>query len=875
MQGGIHRLAGQVFRPSRIALEPRVMFDGAGTTTLASVGVGGAAADDHSYTPVISANGRYVVFQSAASNLVPGDTNACADIFVRDMVTGTTTRVSVASDGTEANGHSHNPSVSSDGRYIAFSSDATNLDGGDGNGVRDVFLHDTVTGSTSLVSIDSLGGLGNFGSDGPSISADGRYVAFHSLATTLSLSETNGVNDIFIRDTQMGLTTRVSVASDGSEANNESMYASISSDGRYVAFISSASNLVAGDTNATFDAFVKDIQTGLVTRVSVASDGTEGNGSVSVSNPDISISADGRYVVYTSNATNMVADDNNGTADVFVYDLVTSTTTRVSVASDGAEANAVSVNPSISSDGRSVAFISSADNLVPGLAGNQPRAFVHDNVTGETIMVSVSSAGVADDSAPNTVSISANGEYVVFDSQGTNLVGNDINGMTDVFRHRFAAAQVPSPAVHVPAAGDNFPAPPPTFFDRPTSQFSESLALPEISSTIGVWGDDNRADISSTMRPDGAVREAVSQHLNTAIEAMNRDGVPLSEQRMLMQRLGSDAIVDGLAASTDPFSRVAGSLLAQVRDGQHVEMAEVKRALLQAGADPNTVMSYLLAYFEVEKAARTEALSAALGEIVRNPAVADAFAKVNAVTIKEIALSSPRVALLIGVADYTNPLARLSTPVADVTALKDVLSSRFGYQTFTLIDPTKQDIVDWIASLGSRLKEDGSLVIYYAGHGYQVDSTGVGYWLPADASAKTAANWISTRDLSDYLAQAKAKQVMVISDSCYSGSLTKESRLTSDAVGVSRDQIFSRKAVMAMSSGGEEPVRDDGYDGHSVFAGNLLKALSESKSDDLGFVLFNEVRAGVTKDVPQVPTYGAIPSAGHEGGTDFVLGGRR
>jgi Tol biopolymer transport system component len=225
---------------------------------LVSVASDSTQGNDNSWDPSISADGRYVAFFSHASNLVPGDTNNTLDVFVHDRLTGQTTRVSVASDGTEGNGDSFVGSISADGRYVAFASWASNLVPGDTNGRSDIFVHDRVTGQTTRVSVASDGTEGNGDSWGcPSISADGRYVAFASWASNLVPGDTNGRSDIFVHDRVTGQTTRVSVASDGTEGNGDSWWRpSISADGRYVAFPSYASNLVPGDTNGWADIFV-------------------------------------------------------------------------------------------------------------------------------------------------------------------------------------------------------------------------------------------------------------------------------------------------------------------------------------------------------------------------------------------------------------------------------------------------------------------------------------------------------------------------------------------------------------------------------------------------------------------------------------------
>ena len=403
-------------------------FQSGRITTRVSVASDGTQGDSHSDWPSISANGRYVAFQAGATNLVDGDTNDARDIFVHDRQTGETARVSVDSDGMQADGYSWDPSISGDGRYVAFESWATNLVDGDTNDNWDIFVHDRQTGQTERVSVDSEGAQGNSGSFDPSISADGRYVAFTSGAT-LVLTDTNFALDIFVHDRQMGETTRVSVDSDGTQGNGNSEYASISADGRYVAFQSSAHNLVTSDTNGVPDVFVHDRQTGETTRVSMDSEGTQGD----AGSGSPSISADGRYVAFRSGAYNLVPGDTNGVSDVFVRDRQTGETTRVSVDSEGTEGDLESWDPSVSADGRYVAFSSNAENLVPDDTNGVGDVFVHDVEKGETTRVSVASDGTEGDQVPALPSISADGRYVAFASMASNLVPGDTNGSADVF----------------------------------------------------------------------------------------------------------------------------------------------------------------------------------------------------------------------------------------------------------------------------------------------------------------------------------------------------------------------------------------------------------------------------------------------------------
>ena len=251
------------------------------------------------------------------------------DIFVRDIVAARTTRMSVDSGGNEGNGHSYSPSISGNGRYVAFESIATNLVPSGSNGLVHIFVHDRDADgdgiydeagatSTAQMSVNSAGTEADGDSSSASISADGRYVAFESVGTNLVGlgNDTNGKVDIFVHDLQTGITERVSVDSTGIQGNGDSYSPSISADGRYVAFQSDASNLVAGDTNASTDVFVHDLQTGSTTRVSVDSDGNQGTDH----SYSPSISSDSKYVAFESLASNLVAGDTNGSTDVFVHD---------------------------------------------------------------------------------------------------------------------------------------------------------------------------------------------------------------------------------------------------------------------------------------------------------------------------------------------------------------------------------------------------------------------------------------------------------------------------------------------------------------------------------------------------------------------------
>jgi hypothetical protein len=381
---------------------------------------------------VISADGRYVAFESEATNLVSGDNNNVKDVFLHDRQTGITTRISVDSNGIEGNSLSFNPAISADGRYVAFDSWASNLVAADANGgMWDVFLHDTQTGTTTLVSVDSSSVQGNGSSYQTAISGNGRYVAFTSSSDNLDPGDMDSEHDIFVHDTQTGTTALVSVDSYGVKGNDYSMVPSISYDGRYVAFYSAATNLVAGDSNDVTDIFVHDMQTGATTLVSVDSTGVQGNNT----SLDPFIASDGRYIAYRSSADNLVSGDTNLTGDIFVYDMQEKTTERVSISTGGDEANSSANRPSISADGRYVVFDSWADNLVDGDTNEFTDVFVHDRQSGITKRISVNSSGEEGNGESLWARISADGTFMSFESDASNLVGGDTNGVRDVFIH--------------------------------------------------------------------------------------------------------------------------------------------------------------------------------------------------------------------------------------------------------------------------------------------------------------------------------------------------------------------------------------------------------------------------------------------------------
>ena len=464
----------------------------------ASVSPSGGEGDGPSGEPALSADGSYVAFSSESSNLVPGDNNGSPDVFLRDLGAGSTVRVSVSSSGFEGFGwQTGSPSISADGRLVAFHSDSGELLGGGYLDLAHIFVHDAQTGLTSWISAnrrgavgdgdhlspvfsgdgrfvvyssdtsDLVGGrrtdyrqayrhdrlaadtvrlsvnqLGEAGNDesgiytnGLALSADGTLVAFESYASDLVTNDANGAKDIVLRDMQAGQSRLASVTTLPADPSGISEFASISEDRRFVAFTSRADNLVSVDNNGKRDVFVLD-RSGRTTLVSVSSQGEQANDDAGAP----SISADGRYVAFQSYASNLVPGDNNGLSDVFLRDRTTGETRRISVDSNGVEALDMSFNPSISADGRFVAFASYAPNLVPGDNNMVRDVFVRDTVLGETTRVSVSSAGVEADNDSGEYRWDTDGRWLSADGRFVTFpsdAGNLVAGDNNQYKDIF------------------------------------------------------------------------------------------------------------------------------------------------------------------------------------------------------------------------------------------------------------------------------------------------------------------------------------------------------------------------------------------------------------------------------------------------------
>lgn len=403
------------------------------STVLLSVSGTGAHAHGNSHFPSPSAGGRYVVFTSDASNLVPNDRNGATDIFLRDVQRRITTRISVSSGGVEADRSSDiGPhAISSDGRYVAFSSDAATLVAGDTNGVSDCFVRDLARGVTTRVSLGRTGRQGNGDSYACRVSDGGRFVAFSSLADNLVPADTNDTVDVFSRALATGVTRRISVARRGAEATGPSSLNDMTPDGRVVVFSSFASNLVSDDRNGALDVYAWHRRTGALDRVSLDAADSE----VPDDSENGQISANGRYITFSTYAP-LVARDHNRVQDVYVRDLSSRTTVLASLGRGGALGNADSVLGSLNRDGSVLAFESYADDLVPGDTNSAPDVFTRVMATGTVRMESVSRAGMPGNSDSYTPIISADGSVVTFSSYADNLVRGDTNGHEDTFLRR-------------------------------------------------------------------------------------------------------------------------------------------------------------------------------------------------------------------------------------------------------------------------------------------------------------------------------------------------------------------------------------------------------------------------------------------------------
>ncbi|MFO1199563.1 MAG: hypothetical protein U1E86_21605 [Burkholderiaceae bacterium] len=399
------------------------------TTVPVSLTSSGAAANGDSIVSDVSADGRYVLVGTLATNFWISDGNGLFDWYRKDLLTGAMQTVSEKGAYSGGLGTPPEAAISGDGRFVLFVSDSINLTPLDLNGSKDVFLRDMQTNAVTLVSSSSANVQGERDSYAPDISTDGRYAVFTSFSPNLVAGDTNGTYDIFRKDLLTGLTERVSASSTGVLGNARSENASVSADGRYVVFESFADNLVAGDTNGVLDVFRKDMLTGAIDLVSKSAFGVPGSANSYMA----SVSANGRYVAFVSQATNLVAGDTNGTTDVFVKDLTTGALVVASSSGDGVLGDQASLFPVISDNGRYVAFASNAGNLADGDGNGATDVFRKDVFSGDLILVSHNDAGAAGNASSYLPAISPDGSRITFTSDAVNLSTVDSLLARDIF----------------------------------------------------------------------------------------------------------------------------------------------------------------------------------------------------------------------------------------------------------------------------------------------------------------------------------------------------------------------------------------------------------------------------------------------------------
>jgi Tol biopolymer transport system component len=483
---------------------------------------------------VVSSDGAFIAFASAGSDLVAGDTNRQYDVFVLEVATGIVERVSIATDGTQGNGQSAFPAISADGRFVAFTSYATNLTPDAAGTDGQCFVRDRLNGTTEMVSVDSAGVAGKKGSGDVAISADGRLVAFESNSDNLVAGDRNGQYDVFVRDRSAGTTSLVSVNADGSQGDRLSITPFISEDGRFVAFFSRAKDFPDYcDDGASGDleqgVWVKDLTTGELERADVDSDGLVAD---CVGGLPAGVSADGNLILFNA-AGSYDAGDDNGELDAYVRDRAAGTTERVSVGAKGVWPDPAQYASSLSPDGRFVAYQSRDGSIVEDDTNDEVDVFLFDRLTRITSRISIASD---DTESPNwsrifLVSggsvISADGRIIVFSSGGT-LSSSDDNTSDDVYLR--ARSRTEPTTGHY---GNGFP--------------GRDGTVPTMSSELPYRGARIRVDVSNSSRFYVAAFVFVG---------VTRDAIKTS--------LGGELLLDPLLVFPIPLAPFGGSFEADV-----------------------------------------------------------------------------------------------------------------------------------------------------------------------------------------------------------------------------------------------------------------------------------------------------------------------
>ena len=542
-------------------------------TTLVSQGLLGAPAFDASFAPTVSADGRYVAFASTADNLVDGDNDVFTNAYVRDMQTGTTTLVSQPSGqggggGNDANSGQYGPVISGNGRFVVFESFASNLTSDDNDTFGDVFVRDMQTGTTVLASQPTGlgGGLANNGSSStPVISADGRYVAFGSDADNLSMVDNDAVGNVFLRDMLTSVTTLVSQPTGGGAgANNGASYAAgVSADGRYVFFGSASDNMSDADNDAFESVFVRDLQASTTTLVSQPT-GTSGCGTCNGDSYAQALSADGRYAAFESYADNLSANDGNAVEDVFVRDLQANTTTLVSLATGASNAAANdgdSFAPDVTDGGRYVVFESRSASLSAIDNDAVKNVFVRDLQTGVTTLASqpTGTGGAATSNGDSSWSaISNDGRYAAFSSISDTLSPLDADGIQDIFLR------------DVLGGPPSTPTPPPT---PPPIPRPGTSVVPDIAPVLSAVSVSHRRFAAAARCRQSTARRAVHRCTRLRLRLSEDATITVKIERVLAgRRVGGRCVAptrrNSRARRCNRY-RSAGSITAKASAGRN------------------------------------------------------------------------------------------------------------------------------------------------------------------------------------------------------------------------------------------------------------------------------------------------------------------
>lgn len=427
--------SARLFAISALALGPALAHAGAyGLTLPASRNPNSGAIGNYvSAGAAVSADGRFIAFSSFSRYLIPNDSNGREDVFVLDTASCALERVSVTSEGWESFANCGDPSISADGVHVAFDSHAA-LTAGDNNAWSDIYVHNRNDRTTRRASL-ALSGAPNSSSFGASISADGQRVAYYSFASNLTAGDTNGALDVFVHDLTSHATLLVSVGMGGVPANAASRYPCISPDGRFVAFVSEASNLTPDADLPGGDIFLRDVDAGTTIKVTKTLSGAPAGGSSTFP----AVSADGRFVVYQSNSSVLAPGNPAGRWNVFLFDRETGATQRISVDTNGGSANGDSEEPRISADGRYIVFQSAARDLVDDDASSWQDVFLYDRELDIMRLVSVDSTGVQANARSGGPDVSSDGRVIAFSSLASSLYAQDNNNVNDVYYRQIIA----------------------------------------------------------------------------------------------------------------------------------------------------------------------------------------------------------------------------------------------------------------------------------------------------------------------------------------------------------------------------------------------------------------------------------------------------